>query len=67
MATEGKRVEFGETPKGFVVMVEKVSFLDDGKRAPSVFEVRHGVRTVLESTNEKAATDAAKAIVAAAG
>lgn len=64
MATEVSRKEFGETPNGFVVVVEKQSFTDDGEKLVSVFEVKHGVRTVGEYKTRKGAEAVAGALVA---
>lgn len=63
MSTESKRTDYGMTLKGAVTVIEFTSNNDDGTPAPSVFQLRHGVRTVLETENGKAADAAAKAIV----
>ena len=62
MATEASRKEFGMTDKGAVVVIEKQSYDDSGRNLVSVFEVRHGVRTVGEYANAKSAGMVASAI-----
>ena len=63
MATEVKRTQFGMTDKGQVVVIEKGSY-DDNEKPVSVFEVKHGVRTVGEYPTKAKADAVAKALVA---
>lgn len=65
MSTESKRTEYGMTLKGAVTVIEFVSEDDHGNPLPPEYQLRHGVRTVLETTNGKAAKAAAEAIVEA--
>lgn len=62
MSAEVGRKEFGMTDKGAVVVVEKTHFADHGP-AVSTFEVRHGVRTVLEGVGKAQAEAVANALV----
>ena len=62
MATEASRTDFGMTDKGQVVVIEKSSYDDSGRNLVSVFEVRHGVRTVGEYPTAKAAAAVASAL-----
>jgi hypothetical protein len=64
MATEASRQQFGMTDKGQVVVIEKQSYDDSGDHLVSVFEVRHGVRTVGEYPTKSKADNVAKALVA---
>ena len=65
MSTEAGRTSYGMTDKGQVVVIEFTTNSDNGTPNPSTYQVRHGVRTVLETANEQVATNAAKAIAAA--
>ena len=64
MATEAGREQFGMTDKGQVVVIEKQSYDDSGANLVSVFEVRHGVRTVGEYSTKAKAAAVARALVA---
>ena len=63
MATEAKRESFGMTDKGQVVVIEKESFDDAGENKTSVFEVKHGVRTIGEYPTQFGANAVAAALV----
>ena len=63
MATEAGREDFGMTDKGAVTVIRKTFFDDSGENLLESYEVRHGVRTVVEGVDLKKATAVAKALV----
>jgi hypothetical protein len=65
MATEQKRKEYGETANGYVVVITKQSFTDDGLGTVLSYQVRQGAHTVTETPNAKAADTLAKSLVEA--
>ena len=65
MSTEAGRRSYGMTDKGQVVVIEKVEFSDDGMSQTSLFEVRHGVRSVGLYDSETQAGNVAKALARA--
>lgn len=56
MANEKSRTAFGETPRGYVHVIEK------GGQGETAFQVRHGNQTVYEG-NKAAALRIARALV----
>ena len=62
MSTEADRKEFGMTDKGMVVVIHKQEF-DDLARPIDLYEVRHGVRTLVERVSKAQAEAVAHALV----
>lgn len=63
MSTEIYRRQYGETLKGYVVVIGKEGAEDEHGDTSPTYEVRHGVRTVETFDNQAAAETLAAALV----